>query len=421
MYDQSFNFISLSKELRRSDFLNYSFLRDPIQKKLFIEHVVTLSEDPFSHQNIFNVSQLGRNNIYSLSNFKCDVITRKINRNLSKVVKIKKTNRNNIISNIKNIISEGVPYRVYRLDIKSFYESFQHEEIVNHFNTYNELAPKTKKLLKDFINAFERENGRGLPRGLTISATISEIMMRQFDLQVSQCSDVFYYSRYVDDIILITNSKENSYGFLSQLEENLPVGLSFNRKKTNIIEYLEKVNPYKTNSTSPNLNNRKFEYLGYSFSVSEPPKVNKIKEVFRDVVVDIADTKVKKIKTRIIKSLIDYTKNHNFNLLESRLRLLTSNFSVPDRNREKTRLAGIYYNYHAIDSSKSIALNTLDVFLKKSVLSSHGNIFHLCSFTKKQRASLLRFHFKNGFDKKIFMHVSASELNKIQECWCYEK
>ena len=420
MYDQSFNFISLSKELRRSDFLNHSFLRAPILKKTFIEQAVTLSETPFSQQNIFNVSKLGRNNTYSLSDLKCEVITRKINRNLSRVVKIKKANRNNIVSNIKNIISEGVPYRVYRLDIKSFYESFQHESIVNYFNTCNELAPKTKRLLKDFINAFERENGRGLPRGLAISATISEIMMRQFELHISQCSNVFYYARYVDDIILITNSKEKSHEFLSQLEGNLPEGLLLNRKKTNIIEYLCKVNPYKLNSPSPIFNNLKFEYLGYSFSISEPPKVDKAKEVYRDVVIDIADKKVKKIKTRIIKSLIDYTKNHNFSLLESRFRLLTSNFSVPDRNREKTRLAGIYYNYHAIDSSKSNALEMLDLFLKKSVLSNHGNIFSLCSFTKKQRESLLRFHFKNGFDNKVFMHVSASELNKIQECWCYE-
>ncbi|EGH68896.1 hypothetical protein PSYAC_29236, partial [Pseudomonas syringae pv. actinidiae str. M302091] len=41
--------------------------------------------------------------------------------------------------------------------------------------------------------------------GLALSATITEIVMQDFDNSIKELDGVFYYGRYVDDIIVVTD------------------------------------------------------------------------------------------------------------------------------------------------------------------------------------------------------------------------
>src|SRR5690606_8958359 len=116
--------------------------------------------------------------------------------------------------------------------------------------------------------------------------------------------------------------------------------------------------PTPQNPTNPKI--LSFEYLGYRFDIYNPTKKNEP----RDVVLDIAKSKVDKMKSRITLAYLDFCKNRDFPLLEMRIKFLTSNFSISDINRGGYRLAGIYHNYHRIDPSKSVALDQLDEYLR---------------------------------------------------------
>lgn len=410
MYDQSFNAISLSKTLRRSDFNKMRSLRDDVVKQHQISEAVQQAKMGGWHTSPLSSTILRKKSVYSLKNFSDELLIRKINDNIRRHRKHRHPARTSIVSNASKLIGEAVCYRLYRLDIKSFYESFQIPKVLALVDSIEMLSIPSRKLIQNLFKHFSAGGGCGIPRGLTISATLSDLMMADFDKSIERNKNVFFYARYVDDILIITNSSENEQDFLKEIKKLLPAGLQLSRSK----QFIQSV----SKATSLSKLVLQFEYLGYKFSVHDPSQ----KKQFRKVSLDIADTKIAKIKTRIIRSLISYCDDGNFERLLLRIKFLTTNFSVLDANRSKKRLAGIYYNYHLINGNSPNGLDCLDRFLSSSVLSGDGNIFSRFFFlsTYSQRKILMKLSFKRGFTEKIFLHFPATKLKEIQDCWRYE-
>jgi hypothetical protein len=249
------------------------------------------------------------------------------------------------------------------------------------------------------------------------------MLMVDFDHKIRSLPQVFYYARFVDDILIVTSATESEKDFLALIEELLYPHTLNPRKleKPPALASVKPIDKSKTTTTQSSL--LTIEYLGYNFSVFDPwlDKGIKNSNHFRDVRVDIAEAKVKKIKTRIVASLRSYCSNLNFDLLASRLKFLTCNFSVIDKNRDQKRLAGIYYNYHMVTPSDSDALVELDKFLRAAILSARGSVFSdfFSKTTKSQRRQLLRISFSKNFHKEAFVYTSPKILNQIQECWSY--
>ncbi|AWY43770.1 hypothetical protein DKY63_29170 [Pseudomonas putida] len=418
MFDQSFNQVSISRTLRKSDFLTTPRLRNPTIKMQIIADALERARLGFEGYGFLLTTKVKKKTIYRIKNFSDELILRKINKNIQRNTKLPNASRDSIVANIKNILSEGVSYRVYRLDVKSFYESFQVEDVISTISKISKLSPTTKKMVKDLLTHHKSSGGLGVPRGLALSATLSEVMMLQFDKDIRNQPGVFFYSRYVDDIIIISSGNEDESKFTNTVSKLLPKGLLLNDKKTIICHATQDIKPFKHTSPAPN-DVLTFEFLGYQLTVREPIKTERSQ--FRDVHLDIAGSKVNKIKTRITRSMISYCKVRDFDLLETRLKFLTSNFSVLDADRERKRLAGIYYNYHRIDLEKSEALIKLDNYIRKAILSGYGTVFDdfFCKTTVAQRRRLLRFSFSRGFREKTFMYFSRNNLKLIQECWTY--
>lgn len=417
MYDQSFNYVSLSRMLRKSDFLAIPKLRTQTIKEGVINASVLRTEQGFEDHNFLSTTIIKNKVVYRIPDFTNELILRKIDRNLRKAVSLPVASRDSIIANIKNLLAEGVQYRIYRLDIKSFYESFDASEVKARVSTVKKLSPQTKKVISDILDNYKNQGGSGVPRGLSLSATLSDLMMAPVDHVVSRMNDVFYYSRYVDDIIIVTSGNEPAKTFIQNITKLLPKGLQLNKRKEQICLAADSklFKPSAAVKSAPSI--LQFEYLGYGFSVHDPIE----KGDFRDVHLDIAETKINKIKTRLTRALIDYCKNKNFQLLEIRIRFLTTNFSVLDVNRDSYRLAGIYHNYHRIDASRSKALPLLDEYLRRATLSSHGKVFNdfYCCTNPIQRRKLMRFSFQQGFEAKTYTYFSRKQFTIIQECWKY--
>jgi hypothetical protein len=410
MYDQSINSKSLYHALRRSDFNQIFDLRDDTLRAAILGRAIAVGEKGGWETSPLRISKLGGKNIYSLPQFHDELLIRKVNNNIRHFRKLRNPARTSIVTNLSRMVAEAVPYRIYRLDVKSFFESFSIAHVLKTIDDIDILSLATKRLLRDLFKHFSASGGTGIPRGLAISSTLSELMMVAFDAQVKNMKNVFFYARYVDDIIIITSSTESEPSFTKIIGSLLPDGLKLSRNKQEITPV-----PRATKASTYQFT---FEYLGYKFNVKDPGTVR----TCRKVEIGIANGKLKKIKTKLVFALKDFSLNEDMDLLVDRMQFLCSNFALIDRDRGRKRLAGIFYNYHLIHSgSPHCGLSELDHFLRHAIISGRGAIFS--SFKNKsttaQRRRLAAFSFSRGFHSQVFMHYTGSKLKLIQKCWKY--
>ena len=419
MYDQSFNSRTLSRCFKPEDFhKNRTLSLDSVREKT-INSAVERFKNGFLGYNLRS-SVLRGKTVYWADELADFLVLRKIKKNLSKLYQLKLPSRTMIVDTLNVFLSECSQYKIYRLDVSSFYESFDKNHIFNKIDGLERLELKTKQLLKEFLYSFYLNGGEGIPRGLSISAYLAELLMYDFDNQVKDESYVFHYARYVDDIVIVTSGYENSDAFVENIKSLLPNGLQFNEGKKYYISDLIPKSSKKTNAAASK-KLLSFEYLGYDFSIGDKIEECNIRGVYRLIEIDLAHAKSNKVKSRIIYSIIDFNKTNDFELLCERLKFLSTNFSVLDSDRVLKRLSGIHFNYPLIDARTSKRLAELDLFLRKAVLSSSGKVFFdfHANLNQCQKYRLLKISFVRGHEKRHFFHYSASKMMKIQRCWKY--
>ena len=115
-------------------------------------------------------------------------------------------------------------------------------------------------------------------------------------------------------------------------------------------------------------NTYNFNFLGYTYLIHNITD----DDGFRKITVDISTKKQKKIKTRIIQSILAYSRDHNDELLIKRIKFLSGNYSVNLNNDFQKKYSeedgsilkgGIYYNNKFINTDAN--LSTLNDFIKK--------------------------------------------------------
>ena len=327
------------------------------------------------------------------------LVLRKLNDNIKRIYKEEQANRRLIISQLKILLEESCPKWIIRSDVKSFYESIDHNRILSKLHDDCLLSYHSLRLLYKVFNN-PCYSGRGLPRGLCVSSTMSEIYMRNFDKWIRQCSGVYYYARFVDDIIILCSSKDSAEAVMSALPLQLDdiCNLKINNKK----HYLIDVNKLDEEN--------KLEYLGYQFKYKE-------KDGKKVLVISIADKKIKKIKNRIIRSLTQFIKTGDFSLLENRLKFLSGNYSIKHRKKTNDLKAGIYYNYALINDYS--CLDDLDIFFHKALHSKNKSFGHQINgaLNSTQKKRLSRFSFRYGFQNKIHYPFKGADIQKINSCW----
>jgi hypothetical protein len=339
------------------------------------------------------------------------LILRKLNDNIKRIYKDEQANRRIIISQVKTLLSETCPFWVIKTDIKSFYESIDRERLISKFHDDSMLSYQSMFLLKRIFENPILVGRSGVPRGMNISATMSELYMRKFDRWVRSFDSVYYYARFVDDIIIFSNSLKESLSLIENLNPKLNIlaeGLSINEKKTELFDGNTLENLDIKNGEKIRLNH-KLDYLGYSFMIENGRTKN------RKLIVSIAEKKIKKIKTRIIKALLEFSKNKNFDLLEKRVQFLTGNYSIRKSKEGNSLRAGIYYNYLQV-TSHSVFVE-LNQFLRKSIYSKSPNFGAKIGLSNVQKSKLSKYCFLAGFEKKVFFEFSYIEMQQIIKCW----
>lgn len=392
MYSQSFSprnlyFCSTQSERRNSGLSKEDFVQE-------IESCIGDSIDKGIYEfKIKNLQGLFLNDKKDPTEHICqDLVLRKLYYNIKRIYSIEQANRNQIVKQMISLLKEDAFKWVIRLDIQHFYESIDRDRLIERFQDDGRLNYQSISLLKEIFETLRTEIG--LPRGLSISSVMSELYMKYFDLEIRRTEGVFYYARFVDDIIIFCstqNAQEKIWNSIPCMLSKL--GLKLNMSKS-----------YKWFSGNTNV---QLTYLGYTFF----PKGKK------NITITIADKKINALKTRITKSFVRFAKDGNFDLLKKRIKFLTGNFTLYNKTTLLPIKVGIYFNYQMINDKS--ALRDMDTYYQKLLHCRTGRLGDLLRIrmTKEQTTELEKYSFVFGFDKHVNHYFPSATLAEITNCW----
>jgi hypothetical protein len=425
MANQAFSISALARCLTKSDFYNEQRLSDDEFRANVLEYALQLSQCDVSAEVSLSKVKIGEKTGYTAGNIASKLILRRCKNNIQTSCKIRLNNRQSISREIPIYLKEGTPYRVYRLDIKSFFENIPQKMIIESLEENQKLSSQTKRITTTILESFSKKHGNGIPRGIEFSPILSEMVLSNYDKKIHSHEDVFYYARFVDDILIITSSNEIERDFYTWLCDTLPPPLIYNHIKTKTYTI-----PRRKKAGAANPNGKlvaKFDFLGYSYSVYDTPLPNKpgggenentAGSIYREVIIDIEDRKIKKIKERISKAFFSFSKNADFDLLHDRLKFLTSNRELNKKDEDRKVPTGIYYNYASIEPHSG-SLKKLDSFLAQSITRTTGRLGRVYAgkLSKPNRETLLKITFSKGFEKRAHRKFSLNRLKEITRIW----
>lgn len=107
-----------------------------------------------------------------------------------------------------------------KCDIRKFFENIDHEILIGILKSY---IPDENIiwLLKNIIDSFSKNPGKGLPLGNLTSQLFVNIYMNEFDQFVKHKLKAKYYIRYADDFVVLSEDKSWLEELLSKIADFL--------------------------------------------------------------------------------------------------------------------------------------------------------------------------------------------------------
>lgn len=408
--NQSFEIKELKRFCKSEEYVEFGISVEDLETQLN-DCVQEILKEKFE----FEITEGG--SYFYTENLSNKLVLRKLNDNIKRIYKDEQANRRIIISQLKVLLEETCPFWVIKTDIKSFYESIKRDEILAKFQNDSILSFYSMFLLKQLFETPIIKSKTGVPRGINISATLSEIYLRKFDRWIRNFDGVYYYARFVDDIIIFSNSSKKALALIKEIKpqlSSLAEGLELNENKTQLFEGL-KIDKLDILDGKIREKESHLEYLGYKFFKEKISK-EKSKSEYQ-LIISIADKKIKKIKTRITLSFVDFLKNKNFTLLENRIKFITGNYSIKKGTEANDLKAGIYYNYQQVNDKE--VLSELNNYYRKILFSKSNSLGTKINgnLTKAQKDRLKKYCFSTGFSLKVYNSFDYDTISKIICCW----
>lgn len=406
MLNQNFSSRNFLRLLKRQDIFQYELGNSIADYVVKFDAAVALIEKEDFHFSPFRKYSLSHGDVISPSCLADEFALRKLNDNIKRVFNIGVIDRNRIIPQVKVLLAETGEYWVQKLDIRKFFESIDRDEIQKIVCNDPRLSYESKRILGKLFACPEVMLTSGLRRGISLSSTLSELYMQKFDTNCRMMDGSYFYTRYVDDIIIVFHEKPEN--ILNELGKQLPPGLSFNEEKCAFIHHPKK-GPVVVSDGKQCIT-----YLGYEFNyLSDGPQKSSRLEV------GVAPKKIQKIKTRIALALFDFCKTKNYDLLKNRLKFLSSNYRIGEDSGSGKLYAGIHFNHSLIDASRLSDLKEIDNFVRKAIFSRKGSLGRGLAplLNMDQRRELCQLSLFHGYKKKIVRPFARSEFREIKAVW----
>lgn len=379
--------------------------KETVLKELVENVVKTLSKDSFQIQVQHNFDINGKA-IYTIKkNPESFFAVKQLQNNLRNSFKIKQANRFNIVNQVKNILNDSFPKYIIRTDLQGFYESIPIDKLKEIINYNSLLGYMSKKHLWKIIDDYQRLSGNvnGIPRGIGISAYLSELYMKDIDNSIRNLPDVTYYARYVDDIIIVftprTSSPSCDYFETIQKIIEEGYGLRLHPVGSGKTSLYDKITTQRGGSIT---------YLGYKFVLNND-----------SISVKLSNNKVRKYKSRIDLAINKYNSDSKYNekkarkSLVNRLKFMTGNTRL--LNVKKNVLVGIYFSNNSVTGLSDFT--GLDRYLSHKINNYIVPYPNLDIDVPKLKTRLEKYSFEKGFSEKIFNTFSKTELEEITKLW----
>ncbi|RLP77416.1 RNA-directed DNA polymerase [Mycetocola tolaasinivorans] len=334
---------------------------------------------------------------YDLSVF----IARIVNAELRSAFSLYSRSRHEITSALVQTLRGNWNMRIVRTDIQSFYESVEHKGLFAKLDGNRKLSPVTRNWIRQMFDSYSTipgvAAGRGLPRGIGMSAALSEIYMKAFDQTIASDTDCVFYGRYVDDIVVVYSTST-----ASRPKENYR--LNYLKSALESLRLTQTTDTTKNDEGPKDSNSFRFNYLGYEFKLVS----SKEPQVIPGVSVDLSPERFRKIRKRLDLSFDLYRSGIPISAiqLERRIRLLTRNQKL---HGAKSRVySGLKSANPLLTTNKQI--RSLDNHLIKKIRGIAVNDPDLATRLEK-------LTFESGYQRSLTTHFSTRELAELTSAW----
>ncbi|QDS88416.1 Reverse transcriptase (RNA-dependent DNA polymerase) [Rosistilla ulvae] len=300
-----------------------------------------------------------------------------------------------ICRQLKSVLESDVPHFIIRTDIAKCFGSVPAEQSLNLPSVREKLKSVEFNWCKTLLRCNENPL-QPLHYGLAISSDLAEHFLAEFDRQVICHTGVIYYSRFVDDILIVTAARSAERVF-EKVACALPAGLSLNREKTSQCHWNDGIS-----------NRTEFEYLGYSFMLTK-----KVKSKTRtSIEIGLSERKELQIRQRLGRVFLAFQKDKDFLLLRDRLRYLTGGTTTHSNFTHRRVQIGLRSSHPELTNLKR--LFSLDGYLHQRIRAASSDGTDPLLSTEQMRG-LQRLSFSASYKLNIRHRFSGKRLWLVRD------
>lgn len=197
----------LTSAIRAQDTAHFKFLLTPLHRNYYLRTIWSQIQDGTFYFHGFKRKTIRSFTAYRTQKLGDELLLRCLSDSLRRRYRIKQGDRSSIVQQVKHLIAESSPKYILRLDLASFYESVDMNSLLAKLKADGIVPYRTLLYITRFFETLSLQKIVGLPRGLSISAVLSEIYLREMDKTFHELENVYYYARYVDDLIFFSTTK----------------------------------------------------------------------------------------------------------------------------------------------------------------------------------------------------------------------
>lgn len=365
-------------------------------------------------------------------------VMKTLQANLKAVFKVKQANRHRIMTQVKCLMNESTPKYIIRTDVHHFYENIPQDKLLEMIKGNTLLSKMSVRFIWQVLQEYEKKKdateprGLGIPRGVGVSAYLSEIYLRDLDEKIKKMPEVVYYVRYVDDIFIILShlpidvSLDQYYEGIRQ--EFSDLGLSLmdpdneeQKEKLQLIDLYSFMRPGDEDIKG------RFKYLGYQLewlrTYVEAGRSSGAQLITKFV---LPETKKAKLRKRIDAAFAHFEQKTKYSLSEAKrdlrdsLRFIVGNYRLTkSKNGIK---AGIYYSNDLLTDAK--VLNGLTTYLRKKKINVYSEV--LKDMPERQQyidgitAMVKKFSFQKNWTEHKTFSLPDKRIREISQ-WLSEE